>query len=146
MPQTPHIYYKNRQIIDPILGWRSRAHVAGADAGGRAPAWPRTLTPTRPRARAPALPVHAPACTAEGFPDRSNTKRTGSFVLSLFRTIFFPQTIKMLNHGCSVENAASWLLKMLHHGFFSTVCHGLGPGCARQKTHRPPAVACSDSG
>ena len=40
--------------------------VAGEHAGGRAPAWLRTLTPTRPRARAPALPVHAPACTAEG--------------------------------------------------------------------------------
>jgi len=52
--------------------------VAGEHAGGRAPAWPRTLTPTRPRARAPALPVHAPACTAEGrvFPDRLPEKLT----------------------------------------------------------------------
>ena len=39
-----------------------RSSCPGADAGGRAPAKPRALTPTRPRVRVPALSVLAPGC------------------------------------------------------------------------------------
>ena len=41
---------------------RRAGAVPGAGAGGRAPAKPRALTPTRPRVRVPALSVLAPGC------------------------------------------------------------------------------------
>jgi len=100
---------------------------APSHPGGRAPmSLERTLAVARPHGRAPSHPrAHAPAHPRCPYTHpRAPPRVFPTDRIQIQDNFFFPQTVIG----------------------FSTVCHGLGPGCARQKTHRPPAVACSDSG
>ena len=98
----------------------------GADAGGRAPAKPRALTPTRPRV------VLAPGCVR-----RRGCSRTPS--LNRARAPRAPP-----------RQSADW--NFCQPFFFPPVIDGwslsrsrAASEGARQKTHRPSAVACRDS-
>ena len=71
-----------------------RSSCPGADAGGRAPAKPRALTPTRPRVRVPALSVLAPGCVRRRwcsrtpFVNRARAPRAPT--KCIFPEFFFP--------------------------------------------------------
>ena len=58
-PSAPSLPHSSSQRAERCAECSS---CPGADAGGRAPAKPRALTPTRPRVRVPALSVLAPGC------------------------------------------------------------------------------------
>ena len=68
----------------------------GADAGGRAPAKPRALTPTRPRVRVPALSVLAPGCVRRRWcsrtpsVNRARAPRAPTKCTGIFPEFFFP--------------------------------------------------------
>jgi len=84
----------------------------GADAGGRAPAKPRALTPTRPRVRVPALSVLAPGCVRRRGCSRTpslNRARAPALLRDKVRTgifanrFFFPALTVGHGHGLGLS-------------------------------------------
>ena len=109
----------------------------GADAGGRAPAKPRALTPTRPRVRVPALSVLAPGCVRRRWcsrtpsVNRARAPRAPTKCTGIFPEFFFPCA-----DGWSRSRSRPLSLPVRVPGKKLT---------KKSKVHRPSAVAYSDS-